>query len=330
MRKTRITAFVLLLCMIISVVAVSLVSCGEAHKHTYSSDWSYDETSHWHVAICAHTTLIADKADHTFGSDGKCTVCGYESEKKDNPPAPHEHTYSDAWSADDTHHWHAATCEHIDEKKDYGEHNFVNGECTVCGKIDPTPHEHTFSDEWSHDANTHWHAATCEHKDQKKDEAAHTFEDGECTVCGEPDPNYVPPGHEHTYSDEWSSDDTNHWHAATCEHTNEKKDLGAHDIEWTTATPATCTAAGTKTGRCKVCGKTFTGTIPAIDHTYYPTYRVDMESHWKVCTSCGGETTHEAHTFGDDDKCTVCGKSKTETPPDYFTALPVKKEEIAL
>ena len=222
MRKTRITAFVLLLCMIISVVAVSLVSCGEVHKHTYSSDWSYDETSHWHAATCAHTTLTADKADHTFGDDGKCTVCGYE--RKDNPPAPHEHTYSDAWSADDTHHWHAATCEH----------------------------------------------------------------------------------------------------------TNEKKDFGAHDIEWTTVTPATCTDAGTKTGVCKVCHKTFEGTIPKIDHTYSQTYRFDMENHWKVCTSCGGETTHEAHTFGDDGRCTVCGKSRTETPPDYFTALPVKKDETAL
>ncbi|MCQ2801978.1 MAG: hypothetical protein MJ222_05090 [Bacilli bacterium] len=35
-------------------------------------------------------------------------------------------------------------------------------------------------------------------------------------------------GHEHTFSDAWSSDKENHWHAATCEHTDEKKDLGAH------------------------------------------------------------------------------------------------------
>ena len=25
--------------------------------------------------------------------------------------------------------------------------------------------------------------------------------------------------HEHTYSTKWTSDETSHWHAATCEHT---------------------------------------------------------------------------------------------------------------
>ena len=27
---------------------------------------------------------------------------------------PHEHTYSDEWFADNSYHWHAATCEHAD------------------------------------------------------------------------------------------------------------------------------------------------------------------------------------------------------------------------
>ena len=34
--------------------------------------------------------------------------------------------------------------------------------------------------------------------------------------------------HEHEFAAEWSTDATNHWHAATCEHTEEKGDLGAH------------------------------------------------------------------------------------------------------
>ena len=34
--------------------------------------------------------------------------------------------------------------------------------------------------------------------------------------------------HRHTFRDEWSSNDTSHWHAATCEHTTEKKDEAAH------------------------------------------------------------------------------------------------------
>ena len=34
--------------------------------------------------------------------------------------------------------------------------------------------------------------------------------------------------HRHTFKNEWSSNDTSHWHAATCEHTTEKKDEAAH------------------------------------------------------------------------------------------------------
>ena len=50
----------------------------------------------------------------------------------------HTHTYSSEWSYDETHHWHAATCEHTNEKSDYAEHNFVKDEdetveTCVCG-----------------------------------------------------------------------------------------------------------------------------------------------------------------------------------------------------
>ena len=40
---------------------------------------------------------------------------------------------------------------------------------------DDDSHEHTFATEWTYDATHHWHAATCEHKDQIKDKAEHTF-----------------------------------------------------------------------------------------------------------------------------------------------------------
>lgn len=34
--------------------------------------------------------------------------------------------------------------------------------------------------------------------------------------------------HEYTYSDQWSYNQTDHWHGATCEHTDKKKDIVAH------------------------------------------------------------------------------------------------------
>lgn len=36
--------------------------------------------------------------------------------------------------------------------------------------------------------------------------------------------------HEHTYSEEWSSDGAFHWHAATCEHTTEVSDKSEHEF----------------------------------------------------------------------------------------------------
>lgn len=52
------------------------------------------------------------------------------------------------------------------------------GILTACG------HEHTFSNEWSKDAQYHWHAATCEHKDEVKDRAEHDFGGNHCSTCG--------------------------------------------------------------------------------------------------------------------------------------------------
>ncbi|MBR2933364.1 MAG: hypothetical protein IKC33_03535, partial [Clostridia bacterium] len=100
-------------------------------------------------------------------------------------------------------------------------------------------HKHTFSRDWSSDAAYHWHAATCEHTTVVDSRAAHADDNGDkkCDVCGyvmvtvEPGPGLGPgPSgeHEHTYSDVWTTDCENHWHAATCEHTGEVKDVAEH------------------------------------------------------------------------------------------------------
>ena len=47
--------------------------------------------------------------------------------------------------------------------------------------------------------------------------------------------------HRHTFKNEWSSNDTSHWHAATCEHTTEKKDEAAHVYGTAGAERYTCT-----------------------------------------------------------------------------------------
>ncbi|MCQ2795959.1 MAG: hypothetical protein MJ213_01430 [Bacilli bacterium] len=73
--------------------------------------------------------------------------------------------------------------------------------------------------------------------------------------------------HTHTFSDEWSSDDTYHWHAATCEHTDVVKDKAEHTWGDPVVTKAaTCTEAGEQTYTCTVCEHTKTEPIGPLGH----------------------------------------------------------------
>lgn len=117
-----------------------------------------------------------------------------------------------------------------------------------------TPHEHTFSSSWTSDETKHWHAATCEHNIIDSLEE-HIWDDGvvsvypthtssgtkeyTCSVCKRQRIESIPAliG-SHTFSAEWTYDETNHWHIATCGH-NEKKDYAQHSFNGST---------------CSVCG----------------------------------------------------------------------------
>ncbi len=105
---------------------------------------------------------------------------------------------------------------------------------TSCSAL--VNHEHTFGQDWAADKNGHYHV--CDLCNTKDAEAAHVDADGNnaCDVCGYTIANlYVP--HEHSFSKEWSSDETNHFHACEC---GEKQDSAAHTAD--------------KLGVCTVCG----------------------------------------------------------------------------
>ena len=126
---------------------------------------------------------------------------------------PHEHTFEDKWEFDDTNHWHAATCEHKDEKSGLSGHEITKettkepseteeGEevssCKVCGyrkviKLDRLPHTHVYEEKWTTDSTSHWHKATCGH-DEISGKTEHEFINTsdctktesvyKCSVCG--------------------------------------------------------------------------------------------------------------------------------------------------
>lgn len=47
----------------------------------------------------------------------------------------HSHTFAEGWTSNLTEHWHAATCEHVDERSEVAAHSDANGDkkCDVCG-----------------------------------------------------------------------------------------------------------------------------------------------------------------------------------------------------
>lgn len=60
-----------------------------AHEHTYSKDWTTDETYHWHNASCEHTDEISSKAEHVFDENATCLICGYtKTTENPDPPTP--------------------------------------------------------------------------------------------------------------------------------------------------------------------------------------------------------------------------------------------------
>lgn len=134
--------------LVLSFILLSSCNQQPTHTHSFGKDYKNDENFHWHECSCGEKdemlphhfdkgTVIKDK---TCTKDGDklyvCEDCGYEHHEV----IPKGHTFSTTYSYDESYHWYAATCEHTDEKKDYGLHNFVIDKddpfyktCSSCG-----------------------------------------------------------------------------------------------------------------------------------------------------------------------------------------------------
>lgn len=166
-------------------------------------------------------------------------------------------------------------------------HNYKDGECTDCGEKDPD-HVHRYTESITKEptcteAGEKTYTCVCGDSYTETIPAkGHNYKDGECTDCGDKDPNY----HTHKY------------------------------VESITKEP-TCTEAGEKTYTCD-CGDSYTETIPAKGHNYKD----------GTCTDCGEKDPNHVHSYTEsitkEPTCTeagektytcVCGDSYTETIP---------------
>ena len=245
-----------------------LVGCGNkttnVHTHNYSDEWSYTNTAHYHKCTVEGCSSKGNLKEHTFGTDGKCSVCGYYDENKvvvtsyvstkdghfkvdskgNKLTEIEEHILVD-YEGDANHQVVDATC--ILSGKAYKK-------CTVCGRV--VDYEIPKKDHEYGDWVTTKEATTTEEGTKKR----------ECKYCGTAETatiEKVVEVHTHTFATGWEHDSNTHWHAATCGH-NVKGNEGAHSYgEWSTVTPASETANGVKRKTCTVCGYYVDEVIPA-------------------------------------------------------------------
>ena len=160
-RKSIIAVLALVLVLALSLSIFS--ACNKKHK--YSSEWKFDEKTHWHECTTKKHTDTTEKTPHVFTwtektpagfhtdkvEKGVCE-CGYETERTISGTATH--TYGTEWTKDESGHWHESTCgttapTHDVMKRDFAAHTFDEGKvtkpadfgvvgekkftCTVCG-----------------------------------------------------------------------------------------------------------------------------------------------------------------------------------------------------
>ena len=243
--------------MLIVLSIFGFLACSQPHEHTFdSSKWVYDSECHWHPATCEHSDVVENKGNHNFKNEVTvapthtttgvrtftCITCGYSR--------------TETIPADTTNHiWDAGVVTKSATCTETGEKTFT---CTACGKTKTESVAalgHDYSTEWTVDdvetcteagSKSH-HCLRCSSKTDVTviPATGHSYDDGEittaagctttgvetftCANCGDTYTKDIPATG-HAYSSDWSSNATHHWHAATCEHTEETKSYGTHSF----------------------------------------------------------------------------------------------------
>lgn len=311
----------------------SIDGCGETDTvkaegtklaHSFSNSWSSDDNYHWHAATCTHTDQISAKEEHQWNAgvtvtepteteEGTkrftCVVCG-TTKVEAIPKINHTHTFN---VKTNKYLESAATCT---SKAKY----FYT---CVCGAVGDATYEYGSLIHHSYEDYISDNNATC---------GADGTKTRTCDICGNTDTKTdVGTKLPHTYSDTWTYDDNQHWHAGICEHTDARADVQDHawDIGVVTLEP-TETTDGSKLHTCTTCSATKVVVIPHLDHvhTFEDGWSYNADKHWHsaTCSHANEKLGEEAHSFVLDAegssnatiyeegyalyKCSVCGYEK--------------------
>ena len=296
------------------------------HTHTYSTEWSSDETNHWHECTCGDKK---DVAAHTYDNacDTTCNVCGKTRETS--------HSFGSEWYKNSEKHWHECSVCHT--RKDEAAHipgaeatETTAQTCTVCGYVIKAPLGHT-------------HRPTIVKRVEPTCEKAGNIEHYKCS-CGKlyydaaatkeitNAAKIILSATGHTRGGDWKTSEIYHWHeCAVC---GERMDTAFHraGAEATETTPQTCAVCGyvikealghthsftekntdakylKSAATCSAsaeyyyscsCGEKGTETFKSgekLAHNFKTEWPSNGEKHWHECSLCGEKKEESSHSF---------------------------------
>lgn len=128
--------------------------------------------------------------------------------------------------------------------------------------------------------------------------------------------------HVHSYSEDWTYDDNYHWHAATCEHSDQVVDKQFHLYhirdEGEVIVAPTCTTKGSAKKYCVTCCAEKIVILNETEHLYNkgeittPATCTAKGMKTYTCTTCNETKTEEIEIIAHDYKklvCSMCGES---------------------
>ena len=283
-------------------MTTALDSAGASNKASFKG---FDFEKVWTILGDGSLSLISfQKELHTHvyenACDGTCDLCGETRSVT--------HTYKTAWSSSSEKHWRE--CSVCLSKADESTHSAGAPAtesspqvCTVCSYViaPALGHTHNYSNAWTYDDNSHWHACGCGDKGEL---SSHSYEnscDTTCSICA-----YVRSV-AHQYQDVWSMDQNSHWYK--CSVCSAKTNVSDHRYD------------GTCDNDCNDCGYKRTAY-----HKYETEWSTDLTSHWHECEYCSQKTDIQNHGY--DNSCdTVCNACGYERSADHTYKTTVSKDD---
>ena len=258
-----------------NVPSINVESTATVHVHTYSEDFSYDETHHWNESTCGHEDAVI-KVEHNFKEKVTaptyeekgytiytCEDCGYSYVSDETDVL--EHNYSTNLTYNETHHWYSCVDEGYEHLKKGEEPHKYKTKVT-----DPTYETKGYT------------TYTCE-------SCGYSYKGNETEVL------------KHNYSTTLTYNETHHWYSCVDKgYEHLKKDEQPHKYK-TKVTQPTYETKGYTTYTCEVCNYSYVGNeTEVLKHNYSTTLSYNETHHWYNCVDKGYENLkkgEETHTY---------------------------------